>query len=148
MAETLAPRGPLPLLSSPLRRCRETAAALAAQWGEEPVIEPGVGEVESPVVELAQRGPWLRAFMAGTWDGQPPELVAWRQRVLDTLLGLDQDTVVVTHFIAINAAVGAATDDRRVVCFAPDNCSRTEMAAEAGSLRVVRLGDVAPTVVQ
>ncbi|MBV8062874.1 MAG: histidine phosphatase family protein, partial [Nevskia sp.] len=39
---------PLPILCSPLRRCRETAAPLATAWNIAPDIEPRVIEVPSP----------------------------------------------------------------------------------------------------
>jgi broad specificity phosphatase PhoE len=72
--------------------------------------------------------------------------VAWRRRVVDFLLSIeDQDAVVVSHFVAINAAVGWATGDDRVVVFAPDNCSRTELKIEAGRLELVELGATAST---
>jgi broad specificity phosphatase PhoE len=149
MAEALHLFGPLPIVSSPMRRCQETAAALATRWAVDLTIEPGVGEVESPTPDLAARGAWLREFMAGTWDNQPPELHAWRQRVVDSLLALDgEDAVVVSHFIAINVAVGAATGDSRVVTFTPDNCSRTALRVEGGKLEVIELGGQARTVVQ
>src|SRR3990167_4072882 len=57
----------LPILSSPLRRCRETATPLSKVWDCEPVIETRVAEVPSPVEELEARGIWLRRLMAGTW---------------------------------------------------------------------------------
>ena len=139
---------PLPMLSSPLRRCIETAAPLEARWGAKARVEPGVGEVESPTTDLAERGAWLADFMRGTWEDQPDELQRWRRRVLDTLVGLDSDTVVFSHFIAINVAVGEATGDRRVVSFAPDNCSITELVRDGGRLEVVALGQQASTQVR
>jgi broad specificity phosphatase PhoE len=146
MADSLYLFGPLPLYSSPLARCYETATALGDRWGVEPIVTPDVGEVESPDPDLAARGAWLRGFMGGRWSAQPQELVAWKQRVVDFLLGLeDQDSVVVSHFVAINAAVSAALGDDRVVVFAPDNCSRTELKIEGGRLEVVELGATATT---
>lgn len=146
VADGLALFGPLPIYSSPLRRCQETAAPLAARWVTEVTIEPGVGEVESPTPDLAARGEWLRGFMGGTWAEQPPELHVWRQRVLGTLVGLEgEDAVVFSHFIAINVAVGAALDDPRVIVFAPDNCSRTEIRVDGGRLEVVEMGGQART---
>jgi broad specificity phosphatase PhoE len=57
--------------------------------------------------------------------------------------------VVVTHFVAINVAVGHASGDDRVVCFVPDNCSRTVLDADGDRLTVVELGEqVASTKVQ
>ena len=150
MASALVLFGPLPLYSSPLRRCVETAQALGGRWGVEPLVEPGVGEVVAPTDDLAGRGAWLRGFMRETWDDQPADLVAWRDEVVDAVrrIGAEGDAVVVTHFIAINAIVGHATGDSRVVSFAPDNCSRTEVRVEGNRLEVVELGGQARTIVQ
>ncbi len=145
MADALHLFGPLPLYSSPLRRCYETAEALGDRWGVEPVVCPDVGEVESPTADLAERGAWLRQFMGSTWSEQPDDLRRWRQRVVDFLLSLDHDAVVVSHFVAINAAVGWAQGDDRVIVFPPDNCSRTEFKVDAGRLEVVELGGTATT---
>src|SRR5205809_892132 len=78
MAERLAPQGPLPLVTSPLRRTRETAAALERTWEVTARVEPAVGEVQSPTPELDGRVAWLRAFMASTWDEQPRQQLEWR----------------------------------------------------------------------
>jgi broad specificity phosphatase PhoE len=148
MADRLHLFGPLPLYSSPLRRCYETAEALGDRWGVEPMVTPDVGEVESPTADLAGRGEWLRGFLSGTWADQPPELHEWRRRVVDFLLSIgDRDAVVVSHFVAINVAVGAATGDPRIISFAPDNCSITELKVEDGRLDVVELGGTASTFV-
>ena len=48
LVERLAPLGPLPVVTSPLRRCQQTAAPLAAHWQVEVVIEPMVAEIPSP----------------------------------------------------------------------------------------------------
>ena len=149
MAGALALFGPLPLLSSPLRRCRETAAALERRWGVQAIVNEHVGEIQSPDdADVAARGTWLRSVMGGRWSEQPGSLLAWRERVLDAVRGLDEDSVVVSHFIAINAVVGAAMGDDRVVVFAPDNCSRTEVNVEDGRITVVELGGQGATRVQ
>lgn len=150
MASALVLYGPMPLYSSPLRRCHETALALGARWGVDPVVDPGVGEVVAPTADLTERGAWLRTFMRETYAGQPAELKAWRDGVVDAVrrIGEEGDAVVVSHFVAINAVVGYATDDDRVISFAPDNCSRTEVKVEGGRIEVVELGGQARTLVQ
>lgn len=142
----------LPVLSSPLRRCRETSEPLAKAWGLEPRIEPRVAEIPSPDLSLAERGAWLRRIMTGTWsetlsDAANPDLVGWKQSVADALLGLKEDTVIFSHFIAINAAVGHALEDDRVICFKPDNCSITLFETAGNSLKVVEQGGEAETKV-
>jgi broad specificity phosphatase PhoE len=139
MAATLAPLGPLPVWVSPMRRCRETAAPLAEQWGVDVVVEPRVGEIEAPDHDVATRGPWLHDVLGKTWPELPAAQQAWRDGVLASLLGLAQPCVVVTHFVAINAAIGAATADDRVVCHRVGNCSTITFDTNGTSLTLVSL---------
>jgi broad specificity phosphatase PhoE len=124
-AHQLAPRGPLPIITSPLRRARQTAAALERHWNTLAIVEPGVGEVPSPSEDLAERQDWLQRALASTWPDLGPRYTSWRTMVTSLLGGLTHDTVVVTHFVAINAAIGAATGDDRVLCRSVGNASVT-----------------------
>lgn len=153
MAAALAADGPLSLISSPLRRARATAEPLERLWRCTARIEPRVGEIPSPPGpegEPANRGPWLANVMRSRWDdpGADPGLLAWRRDLVDALVGLPEDSVLTTHFVAINVAVGAATGDPRVTCFRPGYCSRTVLEAEAGKLALVSLGEEGRTVVR
>jgi broad specificity phosphatase PhoE len=136
-AESLMPLGPLPVITSPLRRCRETAAPIAAQWNVVPAVEPNVGEIQSPDPDLSTRGAWLTTVLGSEWPELDAAQQAWRQTVLDCLLAIDVDTVVVTHFVAINAAIGAATLDPRVVCRRVGNCAATMFETDGNSLFLV-----------
>ncbi len=144
-ARELAPLGPLPLLSSPLARARETAEPLADLWQTDVHIEPRVAEIPSPTRDLAARTTWLRQAMAGRWSDLGAELMHWRQALVDCLLDLPQDSVVFCHYIAINVAVGAARNDDRLVIFAPDNGSVTVFSTDSGALELVELGRTADT---
>lgn len=140
MAGRLGPLGPLPIVVSPLRRTRETAAPLERRWSAGRV-EPAVGEIPTPAhVPFAARGEWLRSVMTRAWRDLDPALLLWRDRVLATLVGLSESAVVVSHFVAINAAVGAATRDDRVTSFSPDHCSVTVLDVDGGRLRLVERG--------
>jgi broad specificity phosphatase PhoE len=138
-----------PLFTSPLRRTRETAAALERLWGVAAVVEPAVGEVVAPTPELDARVAWLRGFLAGTYAEAGADYRAWRDRVLAAFAAMPDRAVVVTHFVAINAAIGKAWGDDRVTCQPVDNCSRTtiEIDATAHEWRVLELGAAAQTVV-
>jgi len=145
MAEGLGPLGPLPIIVSPLRRTRETATPLERRWGTARV-EPAVGEIPwPPGVRLATRGEWLRKIMASRWEDVPPELHVWRDAVIAALLGLSASTVVVSHFVAINAALGAATASDHVISFSPDHCSVTVLEVDRGRLVLVERGAEAAT---
>lgn len=149
-AAALAPSGPLPIVVSPLRRTRETASAFEHVWGVEAVVDPAVGEIPSPTDGLTARQSWLVGVLAGCWGdvaaGDP--LHGWRDGVVGALLALPTDTVVVTHYVAINVAVGAATTDDRFVCFHPDNGSITVLHSDGERLHVGELGAERHTVVR
>ena len=140
MAEELTVCGPLPLVTSPLRRTRETAAALEHRWAVSAKVEPDVGEIPSPPGAGPQRADWLRGVLQGRWTDLDRSLELWRKQVLKKLEEFTQDTVVVSHFVAINAAVGHALKDDRVTCFRPDNCSCTVLDIQDGKWKIVKLG--------
>lgn len=147
-SDVLAPIGPLPIIVSPLRRTRETAAPLADRWDVEPVLDERVAEIPSPTDDLVKRAAWLTEAMSGTWADLGPRWTSWRDEVVGALLAIPGDAVVVTHFVAINVAVGQATGDASVLCFRPGNASRTILDSADGSLRLVELGDEMRTVVR
>ena len=64
MAARLEPLGPLAVVTSPLLRCQQTAAALAERWNVVPRIESLVAEIPSPQgVPMTERIEWLRVAM-------------------------------------------------------------------------------------
>lgn len=138
-----------PIFVSPLRRTRETAAALERLWGTTATIEPRVAEVKAPMDDLDARMGWLRGFLSGTYKAAGADYCAWRDDVLDTLRALPDGAVVVTHFVAINVAIGKAWLDDRVTCQPVDNCSRTtiEIDPATDEWRIVELGAAAQTTV-
>lgn len=144
-AQKLKGIGPLPILSSPLARTQQTAAPLAKLWGRTPVIEHAVAEIPSPnLASLEERALWLRKLMQGSWRDVNPELASWREHCIATVTAIPQDTVIFSHYVAINVMAGAATDDDRVVVFSPDNCSVTVFETDGSSLRLTEKGHKAP----
>ena len=140
VAAELARLGPMALLTSPLRRARETAAPLARLWGVEPLVEPRLAEVPSAVEDLALRGAWLKEFVRGDWSKAGAVQQSWRQGVIEALLGFAAETVIFSHFIPLNVAVGAATGTADVLLFQPDYCSITEFDNDGRGLRLVQRG--------
>lgn len=141
VAARLAPLGPLPILTSPLKRARETAAPLAQVWKREPGVEEAVAEIPSPEgMTLEQRVTWLRALMGGSWRDVNVRLGQWREAAIAALAAQQEDTVIFSHYIAINVAAGTALGDDKVVVFSPDNCSVTVFEAANGALTLVEKG--------
>jgi broad specificity phosphatase PhoE len=141
VAAGLASLGPLPILSSPLKRAQQTAAPLARLWDRAPVIEDAVAEIPSPKgMTLEARVAWLRQLMAGSWRDVPCDLAQWREHCIATARHIAGDTVIFSHYVAINVIAGAAMDDDRVVAFSPDNCSVTVVETDGTKLRLIEKG--------
>lgn len=133
---------PARVVSSPLRRCRETAAPLAEALGVDVEIDPRVGEIPTPGdLSPDQRPAWLRRAFEGRWDEIVGDLdyVDWARDVA-AALGEHQGAAVFSHFVALNAAVATATGEVRVIAFRPDHCSRTVFKVEGDRLILVEKG--------
>ena len=145
VADRLAPLGPMDIIVSPLRRTRETAAPLERRWLRSGRLDPGVSEIPSPMSDPTARGEWLSQIMQGRWRDVEAGLQAWRHAVIANLAALPNASVVFSHSIAINVAVGEATGDERVIVFSPDHCSVTVIDVADGTLRLVERGAEAAT---
>jgi broad specificity phosphatase PhoE len=144
-ARKLAPLGPLPIISSPQARARQTAMPLVKLWDIKPAIEKRVGEIRFPSETPADRVSWLKEILVDQWPNLDPDLRQWRREVIEALLAMQTDTVVFTHYIAINAAVGHAVGDERVVSFSPNNASITVLETDGNTLSLVARGEEAET---
>jgi len=136
------PDRPGRVVSSPLRRCRETAEPLARALGVELVIDPRVGEIPTPAaLSPAARPAWLREAFAGRWDQIQGDLdyVVWAQGVAAALRE-HAGAAVFSHFVALNAAVGVASGLGQVMAFRPDHCSRTVFKIAGDRLILVEKG--------
>lgn len=149
VAERLAPLGPMALWSSPLARCRETAAAIGSRWQLEPRIVPEVTELPSPDgFAVSERVEWLRIAMRGTWSELGERYLAYRNHVVAAVSAATTDTVIASHFVAINAVIGAVTGDDRLVIRSLDNCSITVFDVTADGLVLVEGGHEADTLIR
>lgn len=140
---------PTRVVSSPLRRCRETAEPLAQALGVDLEIDPAVGEIPTPVaLAEAERPAWLRKAFEGNWSDIEGDLDydAWRASIAQSLLARAR-TAVFSHYVAINAVLSEIAGDPRVVVFRPDHASITALETDGASLTVTALGREASTSV-
>ena len=152
-ADELARLSPMALFSSPLRRCRETASFLIDAWGRdhaELTIVDDVREIPSPPgIPMGERVEWLRAAMAGCWADLGSPYTDFRDGVVRYVASRSTDSVIFSHFIAINAVIGSCIGDDRLVIDSLDNASITVVdVGPAGELRLVERGRQADTLIR
>ena len=135
------------VVSSPLRRCRETADPTALALGVALEIDPAVGEIPTPRALSAEARPgWLRQAFQGTWDAIEGDLDynAWRADIVASLVARG-NTAVFSHYVAINGAVSKLLGDDRVLAFRPDHASITILETDGQRLTLVAKGPEAST---
>ena len=130
----------MPIISSPMARASETAAPLARAWDCMVEFDPRFSEIPTPEHIPFNRKEWIKDILSKHWRAMEPALQAWREDLLAALQSLEQDTVVFTHFIAINAIAGNALNDDRVMVFLPDNASVTSVAVHGPSIALIEKG--------
>ena len=147
VADQLREMGDLRLFSSPMRRTLETADSYAELVGRPVVTEPRVTEIPSPFTDFTRRTEWLSGVMQQRYSALGSELQRWRDTVLGAVIEADADSVFFTHFIAINAIIGEAVGDDRVVHFRPDHASLSCVRLDSDGLHLLSKGREAGTLV-
>ena len=140
---------PTRVVSSPLRRCRETAQPFAEAIGATVEIDPSVGEIPTPsALTPEERGPWLRQAFGGRWADIEGDLDydAWRGEVAAAVASREH-AAVFSHFVAINAVLTALAGEPQVITLRPDHASISVLEVNDGALTVIERGPEAPTQV-
>lgn len=136
-------------ISSPIKRAHETARFFSDNQGKAISIESRVAEIPSPTHELKARMPWLMQVMKSQWSELSSELAQWRLDCIDYVLSLEKDSVIFSHYIAINVLIGHCNQDDRVISYNPDNCSihqfEITQSEQGKQLTIIELGAQAKT---
>ena len=138
---------PTRVVSSPLRRCQETARPFAEALGVPLEIDPNVGEIPTPrALTPEARGPWLRQAFTGRWADIQGDLDydAWRRDVARAVASRP-NAAVFSHFVAINAVLTHLAGEPQVITLRPDHASISVFELEDGALRLVERGREAQT---
>ena len=138
------------IISSPLLRCRQTASAFAKLRVLPVRVCDEVTEIPSPNgVAMAERVAWLREVMQGRWSDLDENYLVFRDRLVEFVRAIERDTVIFSHFVAINAVIGALTNDDRLVIRSLDNCSLTLLECDSkGKLWIAQSGHEADTLIR
>ena len=143
------------IISSPIRRALETSIPFCQARGQEASIESKVAEIPNPLDNMDDRLPWLMNIMKDDWANLSPTLLSWRSDCIHYLSQLTHDSVIFSHYIAINVIIGYCQGKDKVISYHPDNTSihifenHTEQinnnSANDLKLRIISLGKEANT---
>ena len=87
--------------------------------------------------------------MAGCWADLGSPYTAFRDGVVRYVASCATDSVIFSHFIAINAVIGSCIGDDRLVIDSLDNASITVVdVGPTGELRLVERGRQADTLIR
>jgi broad specificity phosphatase PhoE len=140
---------PTRVVSSPLRRCQETARPYAEAIGATLEIDPAVGEIPTPsALSPEARGPWLRQAFGGRWADIEGDLDydAWRHAALRAVASRER-AAVFSHFVAINGVLTALASEPQVITLRPDHASISVFELQGGVLTLLERGPEASTQV-
>ena len=141
-----ANRSPLPIVSSPLIRARQTAQPLADHWQVQVSVDDAFREIPAPPgMTLQQRMDWLKSVRGITWHEASEPLLRWRENILRRLFVECGSRVIFTHFMVLNLVAGQANGDERLVHYQPDNGSVLTIETEGQCIRILDRGQEAQT---
>lgn len=127
------------VVSSPLRRTRETAGKACP--GHSISIDPRYAELPWPHSQTAsQRHAAITTYLAAHWRDMEPDLLEWRERLIGAACAETGCVAIISHFVAINVLVGAALGEDRITLFRPDNASITILRVEGRRLHLEAMG--------
>ncbi len=138
------------VVSSPLKRCLETANISLAKLDVNISIDNTFAELPSPISDLNKRVVWLKRVLPLTWkelENDPVSVSScisyssWREDVIRSLLKLKGDSIIFSHYVVINSIIGWALNSNKVVNFNPANCSITTLEINKGKISILSLGD-------
>ena len=145
VAEQLSAHPISQIMTSPMQRCQETAQPLSERLSIAAVISREVSEIPTPPDLGLDRVDWLKGLMGGQWTEAPDLIQDWRAALIDKVQSLPNDTVVFTHFVAINAVVSALEGLAETTVFRPTYCSQTVLVRKGETLTVQQRGTEAVT---
>lgn len=140
-AEALLGKGHIEhCFTSPMQRCRETAKAFTDRSGITAHATDQITEIPTPP-DISDRRSWLETVIAGTWDESPRMVRDWHTALLDFVTLAPDNSVLFTHYIAINAIIGALDKNPAVLVFSPGHASITTLRRYEDQLVVLQRED-------
>ena len=128
-------------ISSPRQRAQETSSFLSNKLNKVIEINNVFDEIPAKGVLLKDKMDWLKGIASMPIRDLPISVQEWNGRIIDTILSINQDSIIFTHFMVMNAVVTYAKQFSKLVNIRPDYISIIKIKVKDSQIISLKVGD-------
>jgi probable phosphoglycerate mutase len=128
-------------ISSPRQRAQETSSFLSNKLNKVIEINNVFDEIPAKGVLLKDKMDWLKGIASMPIRDLPISVQEWNGRIIDTILSINQDSIIFTHFMVMNAVVTYAKQFSKLVNISPDYISIIKITVRDSQIISLKVGD-------
>jgi probable phosphoglycerate mutase len=129
------------LVSSPKKRAIETMEVMIEKKECSFQLDSRFIEIPSNNIHADKKRDWLINIFTTPIKELPEAVKEWRNNLISWLEDIEDNFIVTTHFMVINALISYLTSNNKISYFHPDYASRTEIFIKNGEMTKLVLGD-------
>ena len=104
-------------------------------------------EIPSDDIPPHEKQDWLRGVMSQEIKTPPEAVKLWQNNIMSTLLNIDSDAIIFSHFMVINAVAASVLKNNKLLYFYPDYTSCTKLLVEDNQIIEIIVGDDKKTLI-
>jgi probable phosphoglycerate mutase len=135
------------LISSPKKRAVETMELISQEKKYSYKLDDRFIEIPSENIATEAKKDWLIGIFKAPIAELPEAVKNWRDNLIAWIDNANDNFIVTTHYMVINALISYFTNSKSISYFHPDYASRTEIFLKNGELTKLILGDDKKTVI-
>lgn len=130
----------LPILSSPLKRSKQSADPLSTFWNIPCEIDDRFGEIPFCNEDDIEPMDWLKSIMTKKWSQLPAHLNSWKANVGQAVCLIQEPSIIFTHYLTIAAIYSELMGVDMVDSFQSKNCQLVKLERFSEEWRFDNLG--------
>ena len=128
-------------ISSPRERAQVTSSFLSSKLNKVIEINDVFDEIPAKGVLLEDKMEWLKSIASMPIKDLPISVQKWNEKIIDTILSINQDSIIFTHFMVMNAVVAYAKQFSKLVNISPDYTSTIKITAKDSQIISLKVGN-------
>tara|TARA_X000000368_G_C23024472_1_gene709520 strand:+ start:24 stop:587 length:564 start_codon:yes stop_codon:yes gene_type:complete len=114
-------------ISSPKLRAFKTAEPLAKKFNKKILVDDNFIEIPAEDIPLNKKPSWLKGIVETKKTSLPESIELWRSSILQRTRDIQNDSIIFTHFMVMNALMSELIQAEKLLCFYPDYTSIIEI---------------------